>query len=282
MFRIFALFFLVSGCVFYWITAPDVSDRNLPTAADAQAGETVFYAAGCASCHTAPNSDNTLALTGGQSFVTQFGTFYAPNVSTDPVVGIGQWSVSDFERAVRRGVSPEGKHYYPAFPYTSYQNMTDQDVADLWAFWQTLPAHGEASKPHDIMLPVQWRRPLGGWKTLFMSPDWVEESGAEPRGRYLVEALGHCGECHTPRGPLGNATRSKWLSGAPNPSGQGRIPGIISAQLDWSVEDIAEYLKSGMTPDYDFVGGHMADVVANTARLTDQDRLAIARYLKLF
>lgn len=249
-------------------------------------GEEIFFAAGCASCHSAPKSQGNekLLLTGGRRFETEFGTFLAPNISSDPNVGIGSWSALDLANALVHGTGPDGQHYYPAFPYNSYANMTPSDIVSLHAFLRTLPAADTESEEHDVGFPFNIRRSLGGWKLLFSKPGWVVEgdlTDQELRGRYLVEALGHCAECHTPRNRLGGLKRGLWLSGAPNPNGKGRIPGLTPDQLDWSSADIAEYLKSGFTPDYDSAGGEMVEVIENTSQLSDDDRLAIAAYLKV-
>ena len=184
---------------------------------------------------------------------------------------------------VMRGVSPDGAHYYPAFPYTAYGLMEPQDVADLWAFWQTLPANPTPSAAHEVGFPFSIRRSLGGWKLLFGTAQWtVAEPGDATltRGRYLVEALGHCAECHTSRNALGGLNRSRWMGGAPNPSGKGSIPNLTPAALKWSDTDIAYYLETGFTPDFDSVGGHMVSVVDNFAKLPPDDRAAVATYLK--
>jgi len=255
-------------------------------APDMAQGELVFYAAGCAACHSAPGAENEsrLILSGGRKFTSPFGTFVAPNISSDPNYGIGRWSSTDLANALVHGTSPSRQHYYPAFPYTSYNRIEAQDVVSLHAFLTTLPADTTPSATHDVGFPFNIRLLLGGWKLLFDDPDWIvdgELTKEQERGRYLVEALGHCGECHTPRNALGGMIRSQWLQGAPNPSGRGRIPGLTPAQLNWSEADIAEYLKSGFTPDYDSAGGEMAEVIENTSLLSDADRLAIAKYLKL-
>ncbi len=252
---------------------------------DLARGEIVFHAAGCASCHSPPDAvgEEKLMLSGGRRFETEFGTFIAPNISSHPEVGIGSWSALDLANALIHGTGPEGQHYFPAFPYTSYANMSVEDVVSLHAFLGTLPAVATESEVHEVRFPFNIRRGLGGWKLLFMSPGWVLDgdlTDQQRHGRYLVEALGHCAECHTPRNGLGGMQRDLWLTGAPNPSGKGRIPGLTVDQLDWSEADIAEYLKSGFTPDYDSAGGEMVDVIENTSRLTDEDRLAIAAYLK--
>lgn len=248
---------------------------------DAEAGAAVFHAAGCASCHAAPGAtgDARMVLAGGQRFASPFGTFVAPNISTDSETGIGDWSNLDFASAVLRGVSPDGAHYYPAFPYTAYSLMTVQDVADLWAFMQTLPASDTPSAPHELGFPYNIRRSVAVWKLLNGPPAFVAEAGPSERGRYLVEALAHCAECHTPRDGLGRLDTARWMAGAPNPSGEGRIPGITPAQLDWSEADIAYYLETGFTPDFDSAGGHMASVITNMAQLTAEDRAAIAAYV---
>jgi mono/diheme cytochrome c family protein len=224
-----------------------------------------------------------LTLSGGMALKSPFGTFYAPNISPSDQ-GIGGWSALDLINAMQYGTSPEGKHYFPAFPYTSYQNARPEQLVSLHAYMQTLPKDATPSRAHDVGFPFNIRRSLGGWKLLFMRKGWVVDPGdltdEEKRGRYLAAALGHCAECHTPRNFLGGAKRSKWLSGAPNPAGKGEIPNITPGGLDWSEDEIVEYLTSGFTPDFDTVGGHMTAVVENFAQLPEKDRAAIAAYLK--
>ena len=272
---------VLGGAVGLWITRPNRVDpvnyaglTGVPSK-----GELVYHAAGCHSCHGSETDKDQLALVGGQAFPSNFGTFYAPNISSDPLHGIGAWSLMDFANALQAGVSPEGKHYYPAFPYTNYARMTPQDVVDLWSYILLMPASPTPSKAHDVGFPFNIRRGLGVWKQLYMDDSWIVENPASERGRYLVEALAHCGECHTPRNALGGIDRSKWLEGALNPSGRGNIPAITSSELGWDEVDIAYYLLEGFTPDFDSVGGHMVPVVENMARLPESDRHAIAAYL---
>ena len=251
---------------------------------DAVKGEAVFWAAGCASCHMAAEAkgEAQLVLVGGQRFPSDFGTFIAPNISQDPTHGIGGWSLLDLANALKRGVSPEGEHYYPALPYASYARMQMQDVADLHAFLQTLPADATPSQPHELGFPFSRRETLGVWKLMFLSEAWSLPGNLTPtadRGRYIAEALAHCGECHTPRNLLGGVDTGRWLGGAPNPSGQGRIPNITPTALGWTAPDIVQYLTTGFTPEFDSVGGHMAHVVENMARLPESDRVAVAEYL---
>jgi mono/diheme cytochrome c family protein len=278
---------VVGGAAGWWLTRPKpMTEADFAgIIGDVARGEQVFHAAGCASCHAAPGAEGqaTLVLSGGQTFPSAFGTFVAPNISTDTAHGIGGWTLAQFGSAVMRGVSSEGEHLYPAFPYTAYQNATLQDVADLKAYMDTLPASDVPSQPHRVGFPFNIRLSLGGWKFLFGGAGWAVAENLTPteaRGRYIAEALAHCGECHTPRNALGGLDRTRWLAGAPNPSGQGTIPNITPAKLAWSEAEIVEYLTSGFTPEYDSAGGHMAHVVENMAKLPETDRQAVAAYLK--
>lgn len=251
----------------------------------ASAGAPVFWAAGCASCHMAPGAKGAdqLILSGGQAFASPFGTFIAPNISSDPVEGIGGWTDAAFAAAVRGGVSAEGQHYFPVLPYNAYNKMTGRDLVDLKAFIDGLPAASTPSLPHQVEFPFNIRRSLGIWKLMFISETYVAGGDLSPeqrRGRYLAEALAHCGECHTPRNLLGGFDRSRWLGGAANPLGKGRIPNITPGKLQWSEAEIVTYLTTGFTPDYDVVGGHMAAVVDNMSHLPRTDVEAIAGYLK--
>lgn len=273
----------------WWLTAPTPLSHATETAlmtapADHIQGEQVFWAAGCASCHVAPGAEEGDAplLAGGQAFASDFGTFYAPNISPSEQ-GIGGWTLLEFANAVQAGVSPDGAHYYPAFPYTAYAQATPADIAALYAFMQTLPLDATPSKAHDVGFPFNIRRSLGGWKLLFGAPTGPAVAADDPvlqRGAYLTGALAHCTECHTERNALGGLNTDRWLAGAPNPNGKGRIPNITPAGLDWSDIDLMAYFTTGLTPDYDSAGGHMASVVQNLARLSEDDRMAIVDYLK--
>ncbi|MEJ2383591.1 MAG: c-type cytochrome [Xanthomonadales bacterium] len=248
-------------------------------AADPVHGEWVFHAGGCASCHGAD-------LSGGHEMTTPFGVFHVPNITPHPQAGIGGWTLAEFANAMLRGVGPDGRHYYPAFPYTAYTRMTWQDLIDLKAWLDTFEPSAHRVARHELPFPWNVRRGIGLWKRLYLNTDWVlaEATTAEvQRGRYLVEALGHCGECHTPRDRFGGLDTAAWLAGAPEPAGEGRAPDITphaAALGGWSARDIAYYLETGFTPEFDTVGGSMVDVQENLARLTDADRAAIAAYLK--
>jgi len=288
-----ALFVLAvaAAAVFWFLTAPrtlEAAQLAVAENGDAARGERMFWAGGCASCHAAKGAkgEERLKLGGGLALGTPFGVFHAPNISPDTQTGIGAWSGADFANAMMAGVSPNGSHYYPAFPYTSYARMNVADVADLWAYLKTLPAVAQENKPHELPLPFQLRRGLGLWKALFLNGDpVVDVDASDPKlalGRYLVEGPGHCGECHTPRSPIGGPQTASWLAGGPAPEGDGRIPNITPGGDigGWSPTDIAYYLESGFTPEYDAVGGTMVEVQENMARLRAEDREAIAAYLK--
>jgi mono/diheme cytochrome c family protein len=282
----------IGGAVFWAVTAPfTVAAGELPVhTPDPKAGERIFDAGGCASCHAAKGAkgEDRLELGGGLELVTDFGTFRAPNISPDPETGIGGWSGADLVNAMLHGVSPEGVHYYPAFPYSSYARMRVEDVLDLKAFLDTLPPVRNSVADHSLGFPYNIRRGLGLWKQLYLDPSPVvalpRDAPADVQlGQYLVEGPGHCGECHTGRNAIGGPDRSHWLAGAPNPEGEGTIPNITSGPGgigEWSEEDIVYSFESGFLPDFDTYGGSMVAVQENLARLRPEDRAAIAAYLK--
>ena len=243
-------------------------------------GEVVFHAGGCASCHGA-------GLEGGLEMNTAFGTFRVPNISPDPEYGIGNWDWNDFLNAMKLGRSPGGRHYYPAFPYASYARASVRDLLDLKVFLDSIPGSPNAVAGHNISFPWNVRRGIGLWNRRYLDerPIVPLTPGDKrlQRGSYLVEALGHCGECHTPRDRFGGLDRSRWLAGGPNPDGEGRVPNITPHEDglgDWSERDIAYYLESGFTPEFDMVGSSMVEVQENLAHLPDEDLAAIAAYLK--
>ncbi|RJT33452.1 cytochrome C [Mesorhizobium waimense] len=257
---------------------------------DAARGKRIFYAGGCTSCHAKPRSQGEarLQLAGGLQLKTPFGIFVPPNISQDAKDGIGAWSEEDLANAMLKGVSPGGEHFYPAFPYASYARMKPSDIADLYAFLKTLPAVAGKAPGHTLGFPFNIRRGIGLWKLLYLSPQPVialPEGTPDPvmAGRYLVEGPGHCGECHTPRDLAGGTKKAVWLAGATAAEGSGIVPNITSGEGgigDWSEADIANYLETGFTPDFDSVGGAMVDVQRNMAQLMPEDRAAIAAYLK--
>lgn len=292
--RVLAVLFAVIMVAAWWMTRPQtIAATDLPDhQPDPAGGERVFWLGGCASCHASPvngkraKGDDKLLLGGGLELDTPYGVFRVPNISPHVDDGIGGWTSVDFVNAMQRGVSPDGRHYYPSFPYTSYARMPVEDVIDLKAFLDTLPPVSGRIEAHSLGFPWSVRRGIGAWKRRYL----VEEPmtfGVSPtlveRGRLLVEGAGHCGECHTPRDRFGGMLRERWLAGAPNPEGKGRVPNITPGGeniSEWSAADIAYYLESGFTPEFDTVGGSMVAVQENMAKLSAEDRAAIAAYLR--
>ena len=273
--------------LFWWLTIPATVAASAlkPHTPDIGNGQTVFNAGGCSSCHATPAQPDRLQLGGGLPIGSKFGTFHVPNISPDPQDGIGNWSEAEFVTAVTKGTSPNGAHYFPAFPYGAYQHAKVEDVRDLFAYIKTLtPAVGKA-QPHVVPSPFNIRRNVGIWKFLFLGgqPAIADAARSPPwnRGSYLVNALGHCAECHSPRNALGGIVEKQRFAGGPNPDGEGWVPNITQKGLaDWSEKDIAYMLETGQTPDGDTVGGSMARVIRNTSQLSADDRMAMAVYLK--
>jgi mono/diheme cytochrome c family protein len=248
-------------------------------------GLVAFNAGGCASCHAVPNQPDRLKLGGGLAIPSPFGTFYAPNISPDKTDGIGGWTEAQFLTAVTKGVSPRGTHYFPAFPYTSYAHARVADIRDLYAYLKTLAPVSGKVRDHDLPFPFNIRRNVGIWKLLFFddrpfAPD-MSRSPPWNRGAYLVNSLGHCAECHSPRNLLGGIIAAQRFAGGPNPEGEGWVPNITQKGIgDWSASDIAYFLKSGQMPDGDSAGGSMVRVIRNTSQLPETDQAAIADYVK--
>jgi mono/diheme cytochrome c family protein len=283
-----AILALLGAAIFWFITMPaTVSASALgPHTPDLDNGKTMFYAGGCAACHATPNQEDKTRLGGGLPLKTIFGTFYPPNISSDRNDGIGGWSEADFVTAMWKGVAPDGRHYYPVFPYTSYQRMKLEDVRDLFAYLKTLPALQGKVRDHDLPVQFRVRRTLGAWKFLFLDgrpfePD-PSKSSQWNRGAYLVNAPSHCAECHSPRNLLGGIVARQRFAGGPDPEGgDGHVPNITQAGIgDYSERDIERVLESGDLPDGDSVGGSMTPVVGNTSKLAPADRAAIAAYVK--
>lgn len=249
-------------------------------------GKYLLYAGGCISCHT-EDSDEAVPLAGGRAMETPFGTFYSPNITPDAATGIGNWSDDEFVSAFWEGVSPEGEHYFPAFPFTSYTGVSREDLLAIKAYLFSLEPVRYESKEHDLAWYMSTRLAAGAWKELNFdsarfAPDTTQDEQWN-RGAYLVRHLGHCGECHTPRSSLGVVQRDLEMAGSR--LGDERIANITQHRVDgigrWSTSDIEYFLDIGMLPDGDFAGSSMGDVIEdNTSKLTRADRLAIAAYLK--
>jgi mono/diheme cytochrome c family protein len=251
-------------------------------------GAYVMAAAGCAECHT-DRKDRGKPLAGGRALETPYGVFHTPNITRDEATGIGRWSEADFRRALREGVGPDGTHFFPAFPYPSYTGMTDADIADLYAYLFSLPPVAQADKPHEIRFPFNIRALMPIWNRLYLKRGpYAADASRSPawnRGAYLVQVLGHCGECHTPRNALGAVDWERPLAGSDQGPEGSTVPNITpdpeTGIGKWSETDITYLLETGLKPDGDNVGDGMGEVVEeSTGKLTPEDRAAIAKYLK--
>jgi mono/diheme cytochrome c family protein len=251
---------------------------------DATRGQYLVKAGGCVACHT-ERKEVARPLAGGRALATPFGTFYGPNITPHPDAGIGQWTEADFVRAMREGKRPDGANYFPAFPYTSFTGITDGDLRDVWAYLRTVPPSARPNQAHDLRFPFGWRFLVSMWRWLYFAPGpFVPDPRAAPsvnRGAYLVQALGHCGECHTPRNFLGGANRDRHLAGGKGPDGK-RVPNLTPNRLkSWSDDELKEVLITGITPAGDIVAETMAEVVRNTtSQLTPSDLDALVAYLR--
>jgi len=251
---------------------------------DARRGEYLAKAGGCVACHTEERKD-AVRYAGGRALRTPFGTFYGSNITPHPEAGIGRWTEADFVRAMRLGIRPDGAHYFPAFPYPSYTKISEEDLRDLWAFLRTLPPSARANQPHDLGFAYRWRFAVAGWKWLFFTPGPFTADPGIPatihRGAYLVQALGHCGECHTPRNFLGGPRRHRTLAGGKGPEGKG-IPNLTPTRLKRSSDqELKDLLTTGLAPDGDVLAEAMGEVVANTtSQLTPADLDALIAYLR--
>jgi len=250
-------------------------------------GAYLAAAAGCDQCHT-DSKNGGRPYAGGRALESRFGTVFAPNITPDRETGIGHWGLADFERAMRWGVAPDDSHYLPVFPFPFYNRLTQDDLTDLKALLDSLPP---VSRVNDGALPSIFSTVRARAASIivdegFAGP-WQFDAMKGPvwnRGAYLVATVGRCGDCHTPRNWLGARDPTHTLGGAvAGPNGKA-VPNITpdpeTGIGKWSEGDIVALLKDGQTPEFDFVGGAMAEIVKNTARLTDADRRAIAVYLR--
>lgn len=279
----------ILGGAAYVASAPrpafSAADEARLQGGDPARGKLVFDAGQCASCHASPGQSDRLRLGGGFALATARGTFRAPNISPHPTDGIGAWSAVAFANAMVSGVSPAGEHYYPAFPYTSYTHVRPDDLSDLFAYLKGLaPVEGRPPS-HDLVFPLNVRRGIGLWKLVFFKPGPLEPDPAEDavwnRGRYLVEGLAHCVECHSARNLAWAIRPETRFAGGLNPEWVGSAPNITPTRLrHWTAPQLAEMLRTGYTPEARYVGNTMADVVINLAALPSGERDAIAAYIK--
>ena len=251
---------------------------------DAKRGEYLVKAGGCLGCHTVEEkagAPKPVPFAGGRALKTPFGTFYGPNITPHPQAGIGRWSEADFMRAMREGRRPDGANYFPAFPYPSFTLITDADLRDLWAYLRTLPPSERQAEPHDLGFFYRWRFTVTFWKWFFftqgpLAPD-PAKSAQLNRGAYLIRALGHCGECHTPRNFLGGPKKDRFLAGAKDIA-----PNITPTRLKSSGDDaLRNFLTTGLSADGDVPAKEMGEVIANTtSQLTPGDLNALIAYLR--
>jgi len=250
-------------------------------------GERLLRAAGCVTCHTDTDRKGAM-LAGGRPLPTPFGVFYTPNITPDAKTGIGNWHFSDFRRALREGVSPQGEHFYPAFPYTSYTQLSDRDITLLWEYLRSVKPVISENRPHQLSWYVSVRSLVRIWKWVFFKPgQFAPDHHRSPqwnRGAYLVEAVTHCGGCHTPRNIAGAPIRGRQFAGTRDGPDNSVVPNITPDRKTgigrWSQSDLAEYLASGAKPDGDYAGGIMAEFIdSGLAYLSARDRNAIAEYV---
>lgn len=265
-----------------------IGDTRFPDGltGDANRGAYLARMSGCIACHT--DSENGGApLAGGVALETKFGTFYSPNLTTDKVHGIGDWRVEDFAKSVRQGISPDGTPYYPAFPYPFYAKFSDQEVADLWAAFQTVPAVPEAPPNQKIVFPFSFRDGLKLWQAVFFDTSdfqpLSDRSDAWNRGRFIVEGPAHCAACHTPRNIFGARQAELKMRGSADLPGGGKSPPITTQALNvagWTEQALSYALRTGILPDGDTFGGTMGEVVRDsTSFLAQSDLDAIATFL---
>ena len=272
------------AATYVWPIGNRVNDIAL--VGDVNRGAYLARASGCIACHT--NAEGGGApLAGGAPLKTDFGTFYPPNLTTDAEHGMGSWTVEDFALAVRQGISPDGEPYYPTFTYPFYADFSDQDIADLWAAFQTVPPVAEAVPPHDVAFPFDQRWGLKLWRAAFLAtpdttPDPVK-SDTWNRGKELVLGATHCAACHTPRNALGARIVEERFSGNAELPVGGKAPSIRAEDLlegGWTADDLAYALRSGITPTGDVFGGSMVEVVQHGTRfLNDDDLNAMATFI---
>lgn len=276
---------LITLCVFVTVFPYTVSAQTPADIALLSRGEYVLRISGCSHCHTA---ENGVPLAGGRALETSFGTFYTPNISSHKTAGIGAWTVDHLQQALRHGISPDGTDYYPAFPYTSYTRMHNDDLHAMHAYILSLPASEQSNRPHQLAWFLQWRFAAQVWKWLFFEPGEFqhqsEQSAQWNRGAYLAEAMGHCGECHTPRNLFGALqTDMAYAGNAQGPEDE-LVPNITSHKGtgigDWSRVELDDFLKFGELPDGEYAAGSMDPVIEGLRHLTTEDRDALTDYLR--
>ena len=245
----------------------------------------------CTACHTAEGHG---FMAGGVAFETPFGRIYSTNITPDPEYGIGSWDAEAFARSMRFGVRPGGEHLYPVFPYTSFTKISDDDLLALFAYFKSIPAVATPNLDNGLSFPFRYRGLLSAWKALFFEPGpWVPDDGNTEnwnRGAYLVEALAHCGECHSPRNALGAVESERRYSGGRYldkvPGGEWRawfapnLTAVASGLLPWPQDELTAYLKTGRNSFVDTYGPMNEVILHSTQHLEERDVAAMSGYLK--
>lgn len=262
------------------VTAQSGDDATPP-----DPGEYLFRASGCGHCHTA---EDGAPLAGGRPLETPFGTFYTPNITAHPVAGIGGWSGDEFVRALRLGVAPAGYHYYPAFPFTSYTRMSEDDARAIHGYILGQPQSDQSNREHDLAWYVSWRFAARAWQWLFFDAEEFQPRSdrdeAWNRGAYVAEALGHCQECHTPRNLFGALDPELAYAGnIDGPEGE-LVPNITPHKEtgigDWSRESLVTFLRFGELPNGEYTAGTMDAVIRGIGKLSEADLNALIDYLR--
>ena len=276
---------------FRGLAAASIIVAALPATAAAQPdliqrGAYLVRAAGCVTCHT-DSKGGGQSFAGGHGLKTPFGIYYSPNITPDKETGIGTWSDEDFLAAIKRGQRSDGSHYFPVFPYTTYTLMRDEDALAIKAYLFSLSPVSAENKEHDVDMPFNWRWTMLFWKWMYFDErDFVPDDSQDDvwnRGAYLVEALAHCGECHTPRNFAGALVREMWMAGTEDGPEGDAAPNLTTDKdtgLGWTDEQLTFFLKTGTKPGWDEAEGVMADAINDGYRhLTEEDREAITKYI---
>jgi mono/diheme cytochrome c family protein len=264
---------------------PGISSTVAQRQPDVSHGEYIYRLADCAACHTKPGGQT---LAGGLGLVTPLGTIYSTNITPDRDTGIGSYSFTDFARAVRLGVKPDGTRLYPAMPYTSYVKMTDEDAQDLFAYLQkNIAPVSQPAPATKLPWPYSMRWTMAFWNLAFLGSSSIAPSATADanwnRGAYIVEALEHCGECHTPRAITQNLDNSKKFSGTVLQGWKAYniTPSKQSGLGNWSDDALAAYLSTGHADGHSSASGPMAEAVSNSLRYANADDIkAIVAYLR--
>ena len=252
-----------------------------PDRATIDKGRALATLGNCNLCHT---TERGASFAGGRALATAFGTLYATNITPDPETGIGRWSLEDFRRAMREGLAPGGRQLYPAFPYDHYASVSLPDIDAIYAYLMTRDAVRATAPPNDLHPPYGARPLIGFWKALYFHPQAIVPDPARGadwnRGRYLVDGIAHCGACHTPRNGLGAEDRERDLAGG---AAEGwHAPALDQsspAPVNWTVDALVVYLRSGFDPSHGAARGPMAPVTRNLANVPEADVQAIAVYI---